>query len=45
MVYRALRARQEADYEALKTFAPHEAKEAIEKAEEFYNKVKQIVAI
>ena len=37
---RALRARQEADYEALKTFT---ADEAIEQAQEFYNEVKKFV--
>ena len=40
---RALRAHQEADYEALKTFTADEAKEGIEQAQEFYNEVKKFV--
>jgi len=42
---RALRSRQEADYEALKSFTLDEAKEIIEEAEEFYDEVKKIVAV
>lgn len=42
---RALRARQEADYEALKSFASEEAKELIEEAEEFYNVVRKILTV
>ena len=41
---RALRARQEADYEALKSFTADEARETIEQAEEFYIEVKKIIA-
>lgn len=40
---RALRARQEADYEALKSFTIDEAKKVVEEAEKFYNELKKII--
>lgn len=40
---RALRARQEADYEALKSFTVEEAQEIIVQAEKFFTAVKEII--
>ena len=41
---RALRARQEADYEALKSFTAEDAAEALEHAQRFYDEVLPIIA-
>lgn len=41
---RALRARQEADYEALKSFTTEDATEALDQAQRFYDEVHPIVA-
>jgi len=42
---RALRARQEADYEALKVFDVKEAEEIIAQAEKFFNELKPLIVI
>ncbi len=41
---RALRARQEADYEALKSFTVEDASEALEQAQRFYDELRLIIA-
>ena len=41
---RALRARQEADYEALKSFTSEDATEALDQAQRFYDEVYPIIA-
>ena len=42
---RVLRARQEADYEALKKFTKPEAEEAIKQAESFLNTINSMIKI
>jgi uncharacterized protein (UPF0332 family) len=41
---RASRARQEADYEALKSFSAEEAQETLEQAQRFYDEMRVIVS-
>lgn len=42
---RALRARQEADYEALKDFTKEEAEELVVQSEKFFQEVKKVIKI